>query len=958
MRIISALLSFLVVFLSNLSVASAFLLPGSFDSEQNNVSSSESVKMLAASFNSSIDVSEETGNLGSEAKQEEKVPKVDVTLTPSRPKSDDLVYAQALPQSFRSSSVKLYYNWYIFNPDPKIGSVVLKNGQKVFIPSNTLEGALIRGAMAQARGTYTPGTTKTAKDLGKASEGQGIDRDGYLASFGGDEGKGAIEKDIKDILGKDYDFSYSDFTSNCKQNCKVSYNNEESEVEWTHESCFKPGCDTWMDQCCSACKGDYSDCVSGTLTSLAEDCFSEICKEKDKDKKSSCLTSLSLNKYDNCNSDFLDKENDCTNNRDLCCLNSGSCGAKPAQECTECDRNYNKSKWEISKKKDYCLKKCEVSENNFVGSSSVEPVGSRCFRYNFGGRDVKDHLAGIFQPVTCGHFFPGATTPNENLKWDGLIPFKSGDGKFEDDEELFWGTDPSNADTDGDGMPDEADITGLGQQTIQFNYKTGDKIGVTVEGTSLFSTNENTPYYKIMWAFMDNCSSEAIRRGDEGFKNMCSCKDKKDGACVDSTDFGFGYLALKDIWQSTESTDNNKIDTLINLYPLRPTVKDTIYLEAVAAGDGLNKELLTYSWTIKHGGDVLKPEKDLKNGRLVWKKGGIEVAYTPLQNQLATYNEEGTVGWNKIILNPILEGSYTALVRAVQVNDTTQKMGEATISFEVSEELKINFSRLYMSSSKLEERGELENNETTKGDIVMAEYKGRLFDDFVWYVDKKQMEGNGPKMSLKIDKNSGLSYEIKLVAANRNRTHVAESTTLLKVVNPFVRIRPSEETFAQVDYPDKAQGTQKDSMVFRVPRNADLSFVSLRGPVSSDFASRTDVRYLWSFDSGEFKEGSEKFDLKLDETYLSGTPHILRLRVENSDKQAIYEDGITLIPMADKSVIVSKNDTVGGMAFAYLNVSENLRFAIESIIWALFLYLLLSGVAWLSFAGERKRKNF
>lgn len=958
MRIVSFLLVFSITFLTNFNWASAFLLPGSFDTDKSNVSGVESAKMLAASFNTDINVSSKSDNLGSTLREVDKVPKVDINLTPTRPSNQDLVHAQALSQGFRNSSIKLYYNWYIFNPDPKIGSTILKNGQKVFVPSNTLEGALLRGAIAQVRGTYVPGTTKTAKDLGKPSEGQGIDRDGYFANFGGDDGKGGLSKNIKDILGKDYDFNYEDFSSSCKQNCKVSYNNAESEVEWKHESCFKPTCDSWIDQCCSVCKDTYSSCLSGIWTNVEEDCFDEVCDGKDKDRKNACFKTLALSQYENCNSDFLDRENDCTNTRDLCCLNNGGCGSKPAQDCTECDREYNKNKWDILKQKDYCLKKCEVSDNNSLGSLSVEPVGSRCFRYNFGGRDIKDHLAGIFQPITCGHLFPGSTYPNEKLNWEMFGSLKTGDGKFEEEEELFWGTDASNADTDGDGVPDEGDIVGLSQQSIEFNYQTGDKIGVTVEGTSIFSTNENTPYYKIMWAFMDTCSSESIRQSEKDFKNLCECDDKKDGVCDSSKDFGFGFLALKDIWQNTESIDENKIETMINLYPLRPTVKDDVYLEAIAsAGSGVDRDLLSYSWTLKHGGAVLKPEKDLKNGRLVWKKGNVEVAYTPLQNQLASYKEEGTLGWSKLNLDPVLEGEYTALVRATEIKDTAQKLGEATLNFEVSEELKIVFSRLYFTSNKLEERGELEKNETTKGDIVMAEYKGGLFDEFAWYVDKKQMEGNGAKMSLKIDKNAGSSYEIKLVATNRSRTHTAESSVILKVINPFVRIRPSEETFTQVEYPDKGQSEKKDSMIFRVPRNTDLTFLSFRGPAASDFASRSDVRYFWSFDGEKFKEGQDKITVKMDDSYLPGTPHNLKLKIESSDQKHSYEDGITLVPMAEGNSVISGKETVGGLAFAYLNVSSNLRFALQSVIWAIFLYLLLSAVAWVSFAGEKKRRR-
>jgi len=952
---IKTILSLILAILLNCGIlpANAFLLPGNLNNASSGVSgesgSASLEKFLAASGN----VGEDRNQMGSSERKEEKVPKVDVIITPSHPQPGDTVYAQALPQNFRNSSTKLYYNWYIYNSDAKTGSILVKNKEKVLVPSNTLEGALVRGAIAQARGSYVPGVTQRAKDLGKANESLEQDKDGYNANYGGDDGQGAINKEIEDILGKDYDFTYSDFTSNCKQNCKVEYSNAENENKWEYDKCAEPTCGDWIDSCCSGSKNDFSSCVEDIWKDQESSCFDKVCAKRSKDKKEDCYKTLSLDDYASCDSDFFDQQIKCSDDRNLYCLNKGSCGTKPSQDCIECEKEYHKNQWGALKQRDYCKKKCEVKENNSLGQSSVEPVGTRCFRYNFGGRDAGDHLAGIFQPVTCIHFFPGAKNPDSSLNWENVTPFETGDGNFKEDEEVFWGTDPTNADTDGDGFPDEADIAGLGQQTVQFKYQSGDKIGVAVEGTSLFPTNEKTPYYKIMWAFPGVCSSEVIRDADKNmpdFNNFCRCEKRDGGNCKNSKDFGFGYLKLNDIWQSVANSQDNRLDAFINLLPLRPTVRKNLSLEVVASGNELDKDMLSYEWTLKHGGSVLQPENDPKNGRIVWKKQGTEAAYTKLSNQSADFKNNGGIGWRTLNLEPLLEGEYSVLVKVVETNGTKQRMGETTLNFNVSDKLKIRFYRSFSTSGAWEKRDELTSGEAITGDRVIVEYDGPFYDEFVWYLDKRKLEGNGPKMSLTIDKRANSSYNIKLVASNRNHTDIVEDEAVLNVINPYASIRLRGKEPGGLDTENDLKNKGKISLTYKVPLGTDLEFLALRNPSGSSFAVRNDLHYFWSFDEKNLEEGADNYKLALDaEEYLPGTPHNLEVKIYDNDKKLLAQDKITLLPTNEREskVVSDSQRSIGGLAFAYLNLSEKLRFTVQSVLWVFFIYLLLAGIAWL-----------
>jgi hypothetical protein len=94
----------------------------------------------------------------------------------------------------------------------------------------------------------------------------------------------------------------------------------------------------------------------------------------------------------------------------------------------------------------------------------------------------------------CMHLFPNATGHT------------TGDGSFGADEERYWMTNPSDADTADNGNKDEANIVGLGRDTFTWNYQSGDMLGLVVEGVSMVPTKHDDSTMMIMWAFSgDGC---------------------------------------------------------------------------------------------------------------------------------------------------------------------------------------------------------------------------------------------------------------------------------------------------------------------------------------------------------------------------------------------------------------------------------------------------------------------
>ena len=104
---------------------------------------------------------------------------------------------------------------------------------------------------------------------------------------------------------------------------------------------------------------------------------------------------------------------------------------------------------------------------------------SRCYRHNFGKQSQDgSELSGRDMIIACHHAF------NAGLGTD--------DHSFSSGEEEVWKTNPENPDTDGDGVVDEADLVGLGQDEFTWTYRKGDKVSVAVEGMSNIIINEGS----------------------------------------------------------------------------------------------------------------------------------------------------------------------------------------------------------------------------------------------------------------------------------------------------------------------------------------------------------------------------------------------------------------------------------------------------------------------------------
>ncbi len=147
--------------------------------------------------------------------------------------------------------------------------------------------------------------------------------------------------------------------------------------------------------------------------------------------------------------------------------------------------------------------KLTVSSDGSSGSGNTCTGESVCYIHDFGD-------GYNYELPSCQHLFP------DNYKMDGTGDIRrAGDigaddcspgvcAEFPIDEERFWRTDPEDPSTAQNGTKDEANLAGLGADTFRWVYAPEDKVGVAVEGVSMYNTKYDNSSAMVMWALPKN----------------------------------------------------------------------------------------------------------------------------------------------------------------------------------------------------------------------------------------------------------------------------------------------------------------------------------------------------------------------------------------------------------------------------------------------------------------------
>jgi len=218
-----------------------------------------------------------------------------------------------------------------------------------------------------------------------------------------------------------------------------------------------------------------------------------------------------------------------------------------------------------------------------IGADTLEPFAAGA------GRALGGCAAGKPVPI-CKHIFPTANGIDD-----------SGDGDFQNDEEEFWKTDPTDADTADNGGKDEANIVGLGIDSFTWNYGSGDMVGVGVEGVSMISTKHDDSSNMIMWAFSkgkcDASAANGYTISVKGYNVFIPTTDKDVNTCVKDN-----------LVDPLEGGQAKKLEVEVSATPSSPVNDesaeaggDTVSALAVVSNSSKTPSEASYRWTVSIG---------------------------------------------------------------------------------------------------------------------------------------------------------------------------------------------------------------------------------------------------------------------------------------------------------------------------------------------------------------------
>lgn len=191
-------------------------------------------------------------------------------------------------------------------------------------------------------------------------------------------------------------------------------------------------------------------------------------------------------------------------------------------------------------------------------------------------------------PLTCDNFVtPALSTCSGggsgfNASCNHLFPRlpASGDGTFGANEEKFWGTNPKDPSTADNGNKDEANIVGLGQNVFEWNYSSGDQVGVAIEGTSMIGTKYADSSSMIMWAFSKGDCPISVASGTGSFYRQIK------GFQVDmlSVDIDLNKCLERNLVDPTQGGQATSLDLSVSATPEAPINDASFFLDPPVFG--------------------------------------------------------------------------------------------------------------------------------------------------------------------------------------------------------------------------------------------------------------------------------------------------------------------------------------------------------------------------------------
>ena len=867
------------------------------------------------------------------SEQKTSFPQVSLFFDPSNPKSGKKITAQASPMYFSNAEEKLYFTWYVKHKkdaDGKHGEDCEKKSYDENCDWNGKDGIDAEDWKIEAMRIIAEAGYDKNSDEPKPDYGKDNDNDGYFAPLGGGD---KIKNEENNKSTPAYCF-IADFSSGTKYKIgQTSDTHSQADYNLTCPSGSSAYCLKTSSNTCSGLEitSDREKCelvgtsMTATCTMTDGTSGTPTCVD-DNISSDSNLFSGGIFKYKRVftNADpanytesckYGDKQCFDTVSNDKCFETTST--YDPATGYTEtldteaiaCNGFANRDAYVIDDWEDFMTGKgrslsgfgCNYSAQDYQALSTPTCT-----------------LTGeTYSGDECKHLFSDAGNNN----WE------VGDGEFGGNEEKFWGTNPQDPNTAGNGNLDEANVSGLGQKQFSWVYQEGDKVGVIVEGTSMLPTKYEDGSYAIMWALPKN-----IFFG----KNNNPDSDKIDSETGYAKGFAFSVPTYSknpindsleyNLVDPAEKT-NDKLEVTLSYSPEVPMndssgdgMGDTLSVNSVVNNASQNSSQLYYEWEISAGKDTASLKK-IPDSLIEGTLKGISNSSINIKMGLGKeYFDSDGMGYLKIA-NKVKESATRTgkTEELVKINSSEEKIKAYLTTSEDGKTLKKG-DIICGKSSTTEEKISYYICPVIKNQVLRLEVEKDEMTDLAWKVNNSSYTcdsnissdcSNGNVIFLPITGNEGDSTSVTVSGKNLDNGKNIELTKSFQIVKPYVRIISDD---SDVFWP-KVLGAYTDLDGKQYPDYSDNLFETYNG--TENVLLKAEFHPSWLLDTGLV---SAQWFIDGEDVTDSGNPEKIKFNIDkgvgetyNIDFKSLYTSSNEIRKILKNYWGISQEESSGEM---------------------------------------------
>ncbi|MFC1645281.1 hypothetical protein ACFL08_04615 [Patescibacteria group bacterium] len=451
----------------------------------------------------------------------------------------------------------------------------------------------------------------------------------------------------------------------------------------------------------------------------------------------------------------------------------------------------------------------DCTEASFGGLNIKKPTdGFRCYVKDFEGGGIHEIIIGTVSEITeatclgedCS-INPDSLCIHNFAHAPGQI---TGDGKFTDKEEEFWGTNPNDPDTNDDGVNDEASVAGVGMNKLSWKFYPGDEVGVIVEGVGMKQTKHDDASGMVMYAmprnnFDVNGTGCKITHKEDYWKKVAGVNIP-----ISSANFDITQCLEYNFVNPMDGNQPGMLDVNLSHTPDKPKNSTTsehgehLTVTAMINNPEIDEDQIYYRWTVEHSDSFRRKVED-------WE----EISNSPSFRDVTGVQYLEGLGLDTLEMDLNVDNLKSYMRVSVEVEEYYDEnvsrggIAEEIITINLDEGNNIQFYS-NTSGGEICEGGEI--CQALNNQVIEATVEGD-YRNYLWTINGKEADDKFNDGILKqnnavrfpIQGKPGDIYTVNVVAndtatvdadGDKNNGNKLEASRTLMIIEPFIKLIP------------------------------------------------------------------------------------------------------------------------------------------------------------------------